>query len=437
MKRKRTTLVACMLALTLVAMSLLTGCSMSEVSGGFSKTETDQFTLYIDIGARQPALEYIDIATQLIKGGNLATHEEHTENGITYTRLIATGEDCYVRPLQSTDASLGGGHNAHTYILPRFLYLLYRTPYTATAQIFAGSSGGDSEAMSMTFDYNGDENWHLMRIDLYKDGVGNLITNMYNYLRYDFFTDGKGKPYIDVAMLAWFRCDADAEDTVRKNCGLSLTVEKAKQGSAELEQSTVDAMVNPATYGLTCLKTDNASYKIYENTNKDNAVRYAACINCVDGEAVDTGVRYLTAADGVVTHIGPWIQEKLGTGADKQIAFDGWALIRSGHGGEFYWSVDKVHWIPFQIKNLQNASEAEFQATLDLTGKLGGDFKDQGYDSLAAQAVIKDARFKELAVDFSACDAGGTTPFYIAMRKTGGTTQGFVVFVEITNLTIG
>ena len=87
----------------------------------------------------------------------------------------------------------------------QFIAIKYRTSLDRDGQIFIGSGQGPSGSGDCPMiDYTSDGKWQLAIVDLSTVTAVNAETYQINYLRYDFFTNGKDDATIDVAYIAAF-----------------------------------------------------------------------------------------------------------------------------------------------------------------------------------------------------------------------------------------
>ncbi len=123
----------------------------------------------------------------------------------TYITLTGTGEDAYL-----TGITVGSDLAA-----TKLLAIKYRTAVAGIqGQIFVGSgSNWTGQEDNISFDYEGDGQWHLLLVDL--NQVPALTGNV-NFLRYDFFKHGidpetKEAHSIDIQYMAFFENEEQAK----------------------------------------------------------------------------------------------------------------------------------------------------------------------------------------------------------------------------------
>ncbi len=115
--------------------------------------------------------------------------------GDGFTTVIGTGGDSYFTlPVSGVKGTI--------------VAIKYRTTYSDSGEFFVGSSGGphggDDE---VSFTYEGDNEWHLLLVDV---TAAAAVTDGIGYLRYDCFGAADGKT-IDIAYFGVFESAAQAE----------------------------------------------------------------------------------------------------------------------------------------------------------------------------------------------------------------------------------
>ena len=123
-----------------------------------------------------------------------------TEGDKSFAHLTTVGEDPWFMILNGANAQLN------------YLAVAYRTNGTSIGEFFVGSGTSPQGGVDEVFvDWNEDENWNLLVIDLSASGVSSITDGIVNYLRLDPFLDHVENRYLDIQYVAFFESVAAAE----------------------------------------------------------------------------------------------------------------------------------------------------------------------------------------------------------------------------------
>ncbi len=394
------------LTVTLLVSSLMTGSVLSHAQAGFSKTYSNPMSLSVTVNTRQGPLYSIDLnkfVTNSFYGNNAATAELGTaENGQVFVRLDGTDGDCFVTPVHPVEA------DTDNLILPHYVYIKYRTPTPSsmiTAQLFASSQSSLAGTDAVTFYYNNDNQWHLLRVGL-SSSTNYNYDNFLNYLRFDFFDNGNLGSYVDIQMISWFRNDADAEHYNRTVYGEDLKVETANSAVADI------------SYPLGVWGTRVSS------ATPSTGYRFGACIDTINYASFGSDQQSYKNGDTGVLHVATKDGFTAGTleNGRKVIILSGWALVNGGQNTDgspcFYWSLDQSTWHAITDVSLADAEPVVVTAATTL-GAL-------------TSAVAANGRFGSAVIDLTGYEGQTLSTVYFAMA-TGNTP---VVILKLTNVKV-
>ncbi len=405
----------CVLAAALVAAFLLTDSLVGTASGGFSKTYEDNFTLKVSVTRDGPiySIPLYNHLYQPTKGAantdifNMASATAESN----YVRLQATGEDCYVAPLNKYYTSCVCGCNWNGIVLPKFVYIKYRVPEDYAGipgQIFAGSGSNWSGVGDCVerFNYNADGKWHLMRVDLALPA----LTLLTNYFRFDFFDNGTTLPYIDIQMIAWFRSDADAENYNNTTFGDNLRVEYATLYSNPAQTLP---KADPILAPLGATVADSLSEDEKNTYVTQQRYKFVSLIDEINGVEVGGD-----AGSDPDSYKESWRGSDLrynaipgfSTQSDGRLTIEGWAMVAGGISDThpYVWSFDQLTWyaVGGRIEDLTDAELPFFQN--HVTARVGA-FADVAWSK-------ENVRFAAI-IDLSCLSGNKVENVYVGVRS--------------------
>jgi hypothetical protein len=244
------------------------------------------------------------------------------------------------------------------------------------------------------------------------------LTDFTNYIRFDLFNVGSSddRYYVDIQMMAWFACDADAEEYNLKTFEDRLSVEPARYEGQEIPGGGPSMPSN-----LTVL-----TYKNSDGTTV--GARYysmAACIDRVNGVVPDPQIScYHTNDYQVATHNGI---TAINSNGKMVLKFTGWAAIYGGQSINVFWSIDGIRW--FQIPT----TGGDFQRGEDAIG----DTAFAWCGGVRSNWVTFRARFSELEIDLSAYKGKTLNHVYFARSAASGNRENEpIVICHLTNVIV-